>query len=57
MRRNKLVAHRSEGNEILAPGHDSVLDAGHDDYWGQGDSVCGTEPWPDVSLSPYLDSP
>lgn len=50
------VDQNDEGD--LLAGAYSVLDAGHDDYWGQGNSTCnGGEPWPDVSLSPYLDAP
>lgn len=41
----------------LVPGTRSVLDAGHDDYWGQGNSTCDGYPWVDVSLSPFLDAP
>jgi hypothetical protein len=41
----------------LLAGAYSVLDAGHDDYWGQGDSTCNGQVWSDVSSSPYLDAP
>jgi hypothetical protein len=41
----------------LLPGYSMLVDAGHDDYWGNGGLVCSGEPWPDVSQSPFLDAP
>lgn len=42
----------------LDPAYGNVVDTGRDDYWGQGDGECPfDEPWPDLSLSPYLDEP
>jgi hypothetical protein len=43
------------GGELM-PGTRTTLDAGGDDYWGQGDSTCDGYPWVDVSLSPFLDA-
>ena len=40
----------------LMPGTRTTLDAGGDDYWGQGESTCDGYPWIDVSLSPFLDA-
>ena len=42
----------------LDAAYGNVMDDGGDDYWGQGDGECPfSEPWPDVSLSAYLDAP
>jgi hypothetical protein len=41
----------------LLPGYSMLVDAGRDDYWGNGGLVCGGELWPDVSQSAWLDAP
>lgn len=40
---------------LLADPELLVLDVGRDDYWGQGDSLCDGEPYPDLSLTPYFE--
>lgn len=51
--------HVSDPNDLMfytSPDPSLItIDAGSDDYWGQGDGSCNGQPYPDLSLSPFLD--